>query len=221
MIEKDQVFTKIKKSPSSEKSILIPELCAGKKVLDVGCVGQDFDYNNPDWMHNKIRKVAVSVDGVDIEPEGIKKLKEMGFSIFTPDQLTSSGKKYDVIVMSDVIEHVDDPVGFLKFYSAFLADDGRIVITTPNAHGIRNFSSILLRNNYSVNPEHTLWMCPKTMMEAASRANLTFIGFYWLKEYYKLNDVKGIKYKIIYLVNRFFEKIRSNFHPNFMFIAGK
>lgn len=220
-MDKKLLFKRIQKSRKSEKAILIPALCAGKRVLDVGCVGQDIDYNNPGWLHNKIRNAAISLDGVDIADEGIRALRDKGYSIYTPDELRTSGKSYDLIVMSDVIEHVNDPIVFLKFYSAFLAEKGSIIITTPNAHGIRNFTNILFRNDFAVNTEHTFWFCAKTIMEVAERAELNFVEFYWLDEYFKLNEIKEMKFKIIHIINRFFMKMRSNFYPNFMIILSK
>jgi 2-polyprenyl-3-methyl-5-hydroxy-6-metoxy-1,4-benzoquinol methylase len=172
-------------------------------------------------MHNLIIDKASDVDGVDIEPAGIRKLKERGYSVFPPEELKSKDKKYDIIVISDVIEHVNDPVAFLKFYSGFLNKDGRILITTPNAHGIRNFTSIMFRNNYSVNSEHTLWLCPKTIMEVTVRAHLEFVDFYWLDEYFSIHDVKGIFNRLQYGINSCFQRIRTNFNPNFLFIVSK
>lgn len=220
-MDKEQIFKKIKKSAEAEKNLIIPRLCKGLSVLDVGCVGQDYDYDNPLWLHNLIKSFSSSLDGVDIQEEGIRTLKEKGYSVFSAEELSISGRTYDIIVMSDVIEHVNDPVGFLKFYSGFLVPGGKILITTPNAHGIRNFTSILIRNNYSVNPEHTLWLCPKTMLEIASRAGLGFVDFFWLREYYRLKDIKGFRYRLIWLINRLFEKTRSNFHANFLIILTK
>ena len=220
-MDKELIFNVIKKASKAEKTSRICELCSGKIVLDVGCAGQDFSYNNPGWLHNRIKKVACDLDGVDIEPEAIRALKEKGYSIFNADELKQSEKKYQIVVMSDVIEHVNDPVGFLRFYSSFLGPDGKIIITTPNAHAIRNFTSILTRNNYSLNPQHTFWLCPKTMMEITERAGLSFTDFFWLEEYFTLRDVSGLKYKIIFFINKIFQKMRSNFYPNFMFIVSR
>lgn len=220
-MDKEQIFKQIIKSPETEKNLIVPRLCKGLSVLDVGCVGQDYNYDNPLWLHNLIRSFSRSLDGVDIQNEGIKKLRSKGYSVYSAEELSISGKTYDVIVMSDVIEHVNDPVGFLRFYAGFLVPGGKILITTPNAHGIRNFTSILIRNSYSVNPEHTLWLCPKTMLEISSRAGLNFSDFYWLKEYYPLKEIKGLKYRLTWRINRFFEKIRSNFHPNFLIILSR
>ncbi|MCX6254820.1 MAG: class I SAM-dependent methyltransferase [Bacteroidia bacterium] len=210
-----------KKARATEKKAKIIELCTAKVVLDVGCVGQDLTFDNPDWMHNLIRKVSTSIDGVDINPEGIQLLKDKGFSVYLAEELISLNKKYDIVLLSDVIEHVNDPVAFVTFYSNFLNDSGKMVITTPNAHGIRNFTSILVRNDYSLNPEHTFWLCPKTMSEITRRANLKLVDFFWLKEYFTIRELNGFTNKIAFTFNSALQKIRTNFYPNFMFIVSK
>jgi len=220
-MDRELIFNKIKKAAKAEKISLIVKLCHGKTVLDIGCAGQDLSINNPEWLHNKIKSVASDLDGVDIEPGSIRQMKELGYSVVSEDELKLTGKKYQVVLMADVIEHVNDPVEFLRFYSSFLATDGRLVITTPNAHGIRNFTSILASNNYSVNPQHTFWLCPKTMIEITQRAGLLFDDFFWLDEYYTVHDIRNFKYKIIYIINKLLQKLRSNFYPNLMFIVSK
>jgi 2-polyprenyl-3-methyl-5-hydroxy-6-metoxy-1,4-benzoquinol methylase len=220
-MEKDQIYNIIKKSPRGDKRRLIPELCTGRIVLDVGCVGQDHDFTSPLWMHNLIKAAAADLDGVDIDPAGILSMKEKGYSVLDPEGIKKSGKKYEVVVMSDVIEHVNDPVAFLQFYSSCLADKGIFIITTPNAHGIRNFSNILIRNNYPLNPEHTMWFCPKTILEVLRRAGLNFSDFSWLDEYYSLKEVRGVKFRLIYLFDSCMQKMRRSFSPNFLIIASK
>jgi len=214
-------LARIRNAPVTEKRSKIIDLCAGQTVLDVGCVGQDYNYNDPDWMHNLIRNVSASVDGVDIEPVGIQSMRDKGFSVYFSEELMSLNKKYDVVLMSDVIEHVNDPVDFLSFYSKFLNESGKIVITTPNAHAVRNFTSILLRNDYSLNPEHTFWLCPRTISEIVRRAELKFVDFFWLKEYFKIKELKGFRNRTIFRINSTLQKIRTNFYPNFMFIISK
>ena len=214
-------LARIRNAPVTEKRSKIIDLCTGQTVLDVGCVGQDYNYNDPDWMHNLIRNVSASVDGVDIEPVGIQSMRDKGFSVYFSEELMSLNKKYDVVLMSDVIEHVNDPVDFLSFYSKFLNESGKIVITTPNAHAVRNFTSILLRNDYSLNPEHTFWLCPRTISEIVRRAELKFVDFFWLKEYFKIKELKGFRNRTIFRINSTLQKIRTNFYPNFMFIISK
>jgi hypothetical protein len=45
-MDKELIFKLIKKARRSQKNIIIPELCSDRSVLDVGCIGQDKDFNN-------------------------------------------------------------------------------------------------------------------------------------------------------------------------------
>ena len=85
--------------------------------------------------------------------------------------------------MADIIEHVGNPQELLQQYIPFMEDDGIIVITTPNSNRARNFLSILFFNKYGMNPEHTMWFCPKTMTELINRTRLQAYEFFWLSEY--------------------------------------
>jgi len=48
------------------------------------------------------------------------------------DEISKSEKKFNVVTMSHVIEHVLDPVATLKECADLLDEDGRVVIATPN-----------------------------------------------------------------------------------------
>jgi 2-polyprenyl-3-methyl-5-hydroxy-6-metoxy-1,4-benzoquinol methylase len=220
-VDKNSIIKELKKAKIVDKQTKLIELCANKNVLDVGCVGQDLSYSNKDWLHDRIRKVSKHVDGVDINEKGINALKSRGYSVFHANELNIHNKKYDIILMSDVIEHVNDPVYFIKFYSAFITEGGCMIITTPNAHGVRNFSSILIRNDYSLNPEHTFWFCPKTLTEVVERANLKIVDFYWLYEYFSINQVQGFKNKVVFRFNSLLMRLRHHFSPNFLIIISK
>lgn len=216
--EKRIWFEKIKKNNVLHHQInLLEEICTNKNVLDVGCVGQAVNYENPDWVHNKIRNVSNKIVGVDINHEGIEKLKKRGYDIFHYNQLNKD-ERFDVIIILDVIEHVNDPVEFMNIYQRFLQDDGVIVITTPNSNRAKNFVNILFCNDYPLNYEHTFSFCPKMFIETIKRTtSLKIRSFYWLNYY---NDIGGInlKKRILITIDKFLIKFRSNFSPNFMFI---
>ncbi len=44
-----------------------------------------------------------------------------------------TNKRFDVIVMGFILEHVDSPLDILTYYKHFLRPDGRIFIAVPNA----------------------------------------------------------------------------------------
>jgi SAM-dependent methyltransferase len=47
-----------------------------------------------------------------------------------------SGRCFDLVFLVDVIEHVADPVGLLRLCAAHLAEDGRMLVVTPDASSL-------------------------------------------------------------------------------------
>ena len=125
--------------------------------------------------------------------------------------------KFDVIVISDVVEHVDDPVQLLNYYFHFLKKKGKMIVTTPNPFSLRQTFNILLCNDISVNEEHTMWLDPRTFLEVLNRTCLSLESFYWLYEYYEINDLSVVK-KILHHIYFLGYKIRKYYSPNLMFI---
>ncbi len=220
-MDKSEIAAYAKKARRIDKDQMIEKICTGKTVLDVGCIGQDRNFSADNWLHNKVRKMASKADGVDILLPEIELLKQKGYSMYSVDELQKMNTKYNVVLMADVIEHVNDPVAFLNFYAPFLENDGVMLITTPNSNRSNNFINILFNNTYSVNPEHTFWFCPKTLGEVIDRAKLTLDDFCWAPHYYTSKDVKGIYQKIKYFLGDVLISWRSNFSPNMIFIVKK
>jgi SAM-dependent methyltransferase len=207
-----------RKAKRIDKFETIVELCKGKHVLDVGCIGQDKKNDNPKWLHGRIKEVAANLIGVDIDLDGISELKKHEFTIYTPDEIEAYNGKFDYVIMGDVIEHVNDPCQFLEFYSKFLLDEGKMVVCTPNTFGIRYFLQVLIYGKPGTNEEHTLGFDPYIMLELFTRINLKPYKFYWLKEYHRGNNFQQ---KFILFVSAIFIRIRKYFNSNFMYIIEK
>lgn len=96
-----------------------------KVVMDIGCGGGAI----LDYLQGVAKKV------IGVEPtEGYRKLmKEKGYTTFA--YTSELGEEYehaiDIIFSFDVIEHVDDPIQFIKDAKRVLADDGILIIGTP------------------------------------------------------------------------------------------
>ena len=81
------------------------------KVLDIGC-------GNGALTYDVARKVK-SVTGIDIEPKNIVKANAEHSgpnTIFILGDATRdlSGEKFNVIILSNVLEHIEDRINFLK-----------------------------------------------------------------------------------------------------------
>lgn len=217
-MDKNVWVNNFRKAQKRDKFNTIVEMCSGKSVLDVGCVGQDKGYDHESWLHGRIAKVSESLVGADINQEGIDAMNQMGYSVFQPEELEKTQKKFDLVVMGDVIEHVNDPGSFLAFYAQFLNEGGKMIICTPNSFGIRYIIQVLIYGKPGTNEEHTVSFDPYVMLELFQRIGLEPVEFYWLKEYRKGANWKQ---KFILALSSIYIGLRKYFNSNFMFVVKK
>jgi SAM-dependent methyltransferase len=104
---------------------------AGAKVLEIGGAygfGLDFCTQARGWQGQ----------GFDPSPLAAFGARELGLDIrqdyFTERNLAEG--PWDVIISTEVIEHLEDPPGFLRLMRRALADDGILLLTTPDAEWI-------------------------------------------------------------------------------------
>jgi len=77
--------------------------------------------------------------------------------------------KFDVVVAGDLIEHLANFDGFFRNCRRLLKDGGRLVVTSGNPFYADTFLCAAHKKLYVVNPEHTCWICPQTLVQLASR----------------------------------------------------
>ncbi|MGZ3811177.1 MAG: class I SAM-dependent methyltransferase [Mucilaginibacter sp.] len=99
-------------------------------ILDLGC--------GNGYLANYLIKQGYNVYGTDASENGIAIAKKENPDRFfvqdlstgkLPDQL--KGLHFDVILSTEVIEHLYDPEGFIDFCKQALSKDGTIIISTP------------------------------------------------------------------------------------------
>jgi len=152
----------------------ITEMIKGKSVIHIGCsdhigVIQE-KIRNKTWLHKLITDASTRCIGIDIDRESIEYLKsELGYTnvyhgnILTDELQVIKENKWDFAVFGEIIEHIDDPVNFLKvFKEKFGAHINSFVITVPNIYNKRQFKNML---NYTevINSDHRYWFTPYTI----------------------------------------------------------
>jgi hypothetical protein len=105
-------------------------------------------------------------------------MRQAGFETYNSNVVTEQApaeivaKQWDYIVAGEVLEHIDDPVMFLKsIREKYGACTERIIITVPNALSYTNFR-FALRNIEMINSDHRFWFTPFTLMKVATEAGI-------------------------------------------------
>lgn len=121
----------------------------GKTLLDVGC--------GLGWLLAEATKKGLIAEGIDSSRPFIKigrKLLKVNSKAVSLEKLSSS-KKYDVIVLQHVIEHVSDLNLFLRLLRKRLNRDGLLVIACPNKGSL--LYKVYKDSWYALAPGQHLW----------------------------------------------------------------
>jgi 2-polyprenyl-3-methyl-5-hydroxy-6-metoxy-1,4-benzoquinol methylase len=137
--------------------------CKGKKVLHVGCTDYPiFDPKNN--LHITLSKLASEIHGSDLDIEGLKALKQYVDQPYF-SSLADVTDSYDICLIPEVIEHVDNISLFLKDIEKINAK--LFIIAAPNAFG-RHYRSVnyFKTGKLSVeieHPDHNCYFSPYTL----------------------------------------------------------
>lgn len=129
-------------------SIILSEIkqyLKNARVFDVGC--------GAGRLAIMCAKFARHVDAFDFSKGAISiaqniaeftKTKNINFFVGNLGKIISTDKKYDVITMSEVIEHVSEPVLSLKQISKLLKKNGILILSCPNFNNFRGYTYMTL-----------------------------------------------------------------------------
>jgi len=151
-----------------------------KKVLDIGVVEHSIEHMESDgWLHKKIVEKSSYCVGIDIVSDLVKVLNERGYNVKDVDATSDIyiGEKFDIIIIGDVIEHVNDPIKLLEFAKRHCNKNGKIIVSTPNVFYYKNVLQVLKKTTFIANFQHTMWITPSMALEMARRSSLNFYGY--------------------------------------------
>ena len=97
------------------------------KVLEIGC-------GNGERLY-KLKNAGFYVEGIEIDEKAMSVAKDKyNLRIHKGDvrELNIPSNSFDFIIMNHVLEHVFEPVKFLKECKRIIKKGGQIIITTPN-----------------------------------------------------------------------------------------
>jgi 2-polyprenyl-6-hydroxyphenyl methylase/3-demethylubiquinone-9 3-methyltransferase len=123
-----------------DSSLLKP--LAGKRALDVGC--------GAGLLCEPLARLGAGVTGLDAAPENIAAARAhaqpQGLAIDYRHEAIEDfrGKDFDLVTSLEVIEHVDDPQAFVAGLASAMAEDGLMILSTPNRTALSNLMLVEL-----------------------------------------------------------------------------
>ena len=150
-------------------------------LLDVGCsIGTFMEVaKRKDW----------DVFGVDLNKDAIRDCRKKGLKVELKDiNLYKNNKKFDLINMSDLIEHVISPTKTLQKCRELLKDEGFIFISTPDFGSI--LARIMKERWFHVWPkEHLYYFNKKTMRKLLEKTGYEIV---FIKNSQRYRDVNAL-----------------------------
>ena len=160
---------------------LLAAMVRGQRVVHIGCADHlpliDAKIAAGTWLHGRMAATASALRGFDIAADAIEHLRSrhqiadlhVVDPAEAPTPLITDGR-WDVLVLGEMIEHLDDPVGWLsrvrRHYAGAVSD---ILVTVPNAWSLTNVRQAF-RGREFINSDHRFWFTPFTLAKVLTRA---------------------------------------------------
>lgn len=170
---------------------------AGRRALDVGC--------GAGLLCEPLARMGAAATGLDAAPENIAAARAHCIrSGLTIDYRVGSveglgAETFDLVTSLEVIEHVSDPGAFVRGLAGALAEDGLLVISTPNRTALSRLAMIGIGETLGGIPRGThdwdKFLTPEELVPLIEAAGLRVIdtrglGFSLAKGFVLSDDTK-------------------------------
>lgn len=134
----------------------------GKRTLHVGCADYPFAFNPATNLHVQLYNYTQTLDGLDQNPQEFAKIAMHVPGMYFTNFDDIIGFKYDVCLVPETIEHVDNIQMFLSDLNKRV-DANTFIITAPNC-----FATSAPQYNGEtwlemIHPDHKVWFSPYTL----------------------------------------------------------
>lgn len=159
----------------------IAAACAHLRVLDLGAMDEtawQAKRGRGTWLHEEISRAALQVDGIDnsalVPAEGLRTAPNATIrrgEVGDPERIVAALDGIpDVVVAGELIEHLENPLQFLRRFAGIRPLSGKtLILTTPNATALHNVLIGLARRE-SMHHDHLCVLSYKTLTTLCMRA---------------------------------------------------
>lgn len=142
----------------TDRERFLQEYAKGKVVLHGGCVDSGlFEERKTSkiLLHDLLGESAKKLVGVDVDKKGIEEMINLGYKdVYYGDlEHWDYPEKFDLIVLGEIIEHVDNCGAFLQSVTKYCNPSTEVIFTTPNNYYFLYWIYTLLGKE-SIHPDH-------------------------------------------------------------------
>lgn len=177
---------KLENNPLYSRNEEILRILEGVNVIHIGCCDHipliPEKIEKHIWLHGLLDECCANVCGVDIDQESVDYVNSNGYAkhdVICAD-VTSSDLanifcrgRFDYVLLGEILEHVDNPVTFLKAMKINFSKygfDGKYVITVPNAFCFQR--NVYTKGIEGINTDHRYWFTPYTLAKVMYQAGI-------------------------------------------------
>jgi len=153
---KEELYNPLTRKSCKQVLRLLTSYGGGRSILDVGCGKGDFV--------DAALSEGYKVEGIELSQPAVDIAQGFGLPVshldFFSNKIEESSR--DIVTMFEVIEHLPDPVAFLRRAEMVVRPGGLIYMTTPNFNSLdrRVFGS----QWKAIHREHINYFTPSTLL---------------------------------------------------------
>lgn len=131
------------------------------------------------YLTYSLNRAGYKTTGIDISKEAVAKAKAFYGDYYQSGDLfvlcEEYKQQYDCVIMTELIEHVENPKAFIVAAVSMLKEGGKLIITTPN----KTWTPKGYLWGSDVPPIHLWWFAEKSISQVASSLGkkIDFIDF--------------------------------------------
>ena len=185
------------------------------RILDIGCASGNFLKTARDRGWDTYG-VEVSKTATDIAT------KKYGLNVITGrlNETAFNNDFFDVVTVSDVLEHVEDPQSFLLEINRIMKKDGLLYIAVPDFDGLYYKIAILIarfnHRNYFVLPHHIYFFNKDSISRYLKKTNFELLDFKKSEANISTSGFIGRLMQLLFYIAR-----RINKQDRIIFLANK
>ncbi|WP_161554131.1 class I SAM-dependent methyltransferase [Stenotrophobium rhamnosiphilum] len=170
----------------------------GKNILSVGLGGfsdprpYSFHLHSADLtktISGRLAAAASTATFVDLSRDALEAFKTKVNASYHELDITSDFKswpsaiqaqKFDVVILGEVMEHLDNPGAALRNLSQLLTEQGKFIITVPNAFSLSGIVKMFFSVE-NTHPEHTCHYSYLTAKRLLDMNDLKLVEMSWYR----------------------------------------